>query len=288
MLILKLKLFFAKHKVIRAILLIIAVCIGLSYLFPFFQGIHSRISDTTKGVIGTLLGAVIGGTFTLLGTIWIQQRQARIKSDFHRSTIIYKPLYDELKEMHDVTLIKEPFPQAVLFSRTKPDYFKGVCYEVWCRIKADSRYLETPDLLKKQIEKLIASTKNYTAEYKPLIEALDQVVSETNRKYSFPTRDNGATAFYLKSARFFAEDILKNKNNDCNSFFWFSAKKYDELNTEQQSVIDAFVKEANEKCQNLEQVKDVREKRSEWDRVEKDTIDLLACMIQYSNARNEG
>ena len=184
--------------------------------------------------------------------------------------------------------MKEPFPQAVLFSRTKPDYFKGVCYEVWCRIKADSRYLETPSLLIKQIEKLIAATKDYTAEYKLLIEALEQITYDSCRKHSFPTEYNGSTGYYIKQTQYIADAVLKGKNLDHKSFLWFEIHEYAELNPEQQKAIDSFVQDVSEKCQQLEQVKVVREKRNQWDKVEKGTIDLLSCMIQYSNARNEG
>ena len=135
------------------LLLIIAVLALIAFI------LYSKVSFPTRGddiktslqkyvgIIGTLLGAIVGGVFTLLGTVWVQKRQARIQNDIRRSNTIYKPLYDELKHIHDEILIENQYPQSIVFGNANP-YEHGINYEVWIRIKSDSRYLETPEPLR--------------------------------------------------------------------------------------------------------------------------------------------
>ena len=60
------------------------------------------VEDATLfGVVGTLLGAIIGGAFSLLWSVWINNRQQRAIQNIKRKNVIYSPLYDELIDIQN-------------------------------------------------------------------------------------------------------------------------------------------------------------------------------------------
>lgn len=62
------------------------------------------------GVVGTLLGAFIGGVFSLMGSVWVNNKQQKAAQNIKRKNIIYSPLYDELINIQNNILEQNPFP----------------------------------------------------------------------------------------------------------------------------------------------------------------------------------
>lgn len=120
------------------------------------------MSDPTKvGVIGTLLGAVAGGVFSLLGSVWVTNRQQHTQFEIKRKNIIYKPLYDELVDIKENILPVNPYPIHIEFIAGRQSINPHPQYSAWGRIKNDSRYLETPQVLKTQMENLYKAIEVY-------------------------------------------------------------------------------------------------------------------------------
>ena len=69
MIIEKIKVFFAKHKAIKLLLWLALLGGLLCFAWWLYQGSikqyfkNIEINDTTRGIIGTLLGAIVGGYF---------------------------------------------------------------------------------------------------------------------------------------------------------------------------------------------------------------------------------
>ena len=74
-------------------------------------------NSTMFGVIGTLLGAVVGGAFTLLGSVWVNSKQQKAVQNVRRKNVIYSPLYDELLDIQNRILKLNPYPAYIHFEK---------------------------------------------------------------------------------------------------------------------------------------------------------------------------
>lgn len=105
---LKLKYYFIKFKVYiyicGAVLVLLVFAVLLRKVNPFTRA----DSQTLLGIIGTLLGAVVGAVFTLLGSIWVNTQQKKEEWNRKRAREIYRPLYDELVNIHRNILKENP------------------------------------------------------------------------------------------------------------------------------------------------------------------------------------
>lgn len=74
---LNIKCFFAKHKWFTRGFLIAAVAAVLITVVCVWHrfGVNISLDATSIGVIGTLVGAVVGGVFSLLGSIYVNRSQ---------------------------------------------------------------------------------------------------------------------------------------------------------------------------------------------------------------------
>lgn len=158
---LKFKIFVYKHRKILAIIFTFIVVIFLLKLYKSYNFTIITNDPTTFGVIATLLGAVIGGVFTLLGSIWVNKREQKSIYNLRRKNIIYSPLYDELINIKRNILEENQYPVYIVFGIEQQTIIPHPQYSAWDRIKNDTRYLEVPLLLKDQMEKLYDTLREY-------------------------------------------------------------------------------------------------------------------------------
>ena len=159
----KIKLFFAKYGK-----WIYSLCVlGLSYLafiicrrFNVLEKVNNWSGETTA-VMGTLLGAVIGSIFTLVGSVYVNKKQLEAQTHIKRKNLIYKPLYDELCSIENDVLSNNPYPSTIVFRIEEYGGTRYPQYTVWDRIKSDTRYLETPQSLIHELEKLYSAINSY-------------------------------------------------------------------------------------------------------------------------------
>ena len=279
--ILKIKKFVAKHRKLAifamAIILVALLYISWRFFAPYFTEV--KLSTEYIGFIGTLLGAIVGGTFSLLGSIGIQKRQTRIQNDLHRSETIYKPLYEEFIRMHKKTLKRFPY---YVFVKRPGDTQHAVYYEVWDQIKKDSRYLEVPDKLKTQVEKLMASIEAYNKSYQELNSDLERVIGEVSKKYPIiPERQIGWASRIIRC-------VLDRGEIDAGMALPITCTYRQDYDQEHIDAFDQYARELNEACRQLKQVDIVYQKRAQWNNTEEETIKLLEYLIQYSIIRYEG
>lgn len=158
---LKFKIYVYKHRKILAIIFTFVIIFFLVKIYKSYNFTKITNNPTTFGVIATLLGAVIGGVFTLLGSIWVNKREQKSIYNLRRKNIIYSPLYDELINIKRNILEKNQYPVYIAFGIGQQTIIPHPQYSAWDRIKNDTRYLEVPLLLKDQMEKLYDKLREY-------------------------------------------------------------------------------------------------------------------------------
>lgn len=114
---LKVKYWMEKHKKIIILFLGIAILVVIIWMVTNID-LSFIIEDATLfGVVGTLLGAVIGGAFSLLGSVWVNSRQQRAVQNIKRKNVIYSPLYDELVDIQNNILEQNPYSNYIVLKK---------------------------------------------------------------------------------------------------------------------------------------------------------------------------
>lgn len=269
---LKIRFWFEKNRKLLIVFMTI-ICIYLSLII--WRNVKLDISFIVEdaalfGVMGTLLGAVIGGAFSLLGSIWINNRQQRALQNVKRKNVIYCPLYDELVDIQNNILMQNPFPSRISFEKQTQTMIPYPQYDAWRRIKSDTRYLEVPDFLKIQIEKLEKSICQYINKRECVNNEIQRILNEVLVKNelepccisnigSFLSRDillNNGVDIYEKTI------VLNNKDK-------IDDKKIGEVNNQVWAL-----------CNSNPIVGEVRACYDEWQKIQRQTIEMLSIMIK--------
>lgn len=163
-------------KVIILLLILLVVVISSDYINNYIESIKNE-NPTKLSVFGTLIGTLIGGILSLLGSYWVNTAMEKRKAQIKRKDTIYGPLYDELININNNVLARNPFPRFILLG----DYPKGAViipqYSTWISIKNDTRYLETPQILISEMEKLFSAVNEYNKYRKEATKAIDEVLN---------------------------------------------------------------------------------------------------------------
>ena len=168
MIFLKLKYYFSKFKICIYICGVILVLFTFVTLLRQVNLFTRADSQTLLGIIGTLLGAVIGAVFSLLGSIWVNTQQRKEELNRKRAQEIYRPLYDELVNIHRNIL--KPHPQ----------------YAEWRKIELDSRYLQIPAELKRQMERLFGALDGYLTKRKGASDEVKRILDSVLEEFKLP------------------------------------------------------------------------------------------------------
>lgn len=274
------KISFAKDKWIYCIpIFTLCFFLSLKFLENNWERIENLYENTTVvGVLGTLLGAIIGGIFSLVGSISVGKHQIKVQTQIRRKNVIYKPLYDELYDIHNHILADNPYPAFIEFESRQQTILRHPQFVAWGRIKADSRYLETPKKLAKLLDQLEADVREYLKVReiagRTIMSVLNDVFErEIEVRCNIIGLDARLLNCVLSDCSF---DLFKEIHN------LFEPRK--ELDDEaKQRVQKLFVDE----CKENQDIIDLVNKRNEWLKTEGNVIELLAAMIRYIVVRYE-
>lgn len=274
---LKIKVFLLNHKTKIYILLTVII---LLIFFNIPINIPTTEDPTIIGVVGTLLGAIVGGIFSLIGSIYVNNKQIKSNSEVKRKNIIYRPLYDELLETRKIIEIENPFSSYVTFKKGYQTMLRHPEITAWDRICSDGRILDTPNILKKQYENYLQSIKQYIDIRNSADDVIQNVVNEVLNK----RLNTECTITNLGSCM--SSDILKNDRKQnivkyhCNNFL-----------KEKKDITDAEWNDIEEEvfsiCNDKDEIKDIREKYFNWLEVQNETIKLLELLILEINIKYE-
>lgn len=273
-------LFFSRIKAIFTVVFTLLVCyLAYRLMCANQEQLQAIYSDTALvGILGTLLGAIVGGIFTLVGSICVTKHQIKAQTQIRRKNLIYTPLYDELSEIHNIILKENPYPSFIQFikdTQTTTPHPRFVC---WTQIKSDSRFLETPKSLARLLDKLEADVKAYIKVRRPAQDAVSRILTEIF------TRDLEIKCFPVPISNSLFTKIMLDKPFD---LFEEMIGAYgsiqgltDELKQKTQST---FIAE----CKKDNTILGLQEKYAAWIQTEEDAIKLLAAMIVKVNAAYE-
>lgn len=220
------------------------------------------------GVVGTLLGAIIGGAFSLLGSVWINNRQQRAIQNVKRKNVIYSPLYDELVDIQNNILEQNPYPSYIVFKKGTQTLEPHPQYDAWRRIKSDTRYLEVPNCLKLQIEKLEDSIQKYINARHKVDDDVQKILNDVLIKNELePCR-------ICNIGSVIAKTILKNDAADIYAEAMWDNK---EIDISKKELINY---EIWKQCNSNSAVIDARTCYAEWRNVQEKTIEMLSIMIK--------
>ncbi len=265
----------------RTILMIVLSLIMLSFVImaAFNIDITSFVNNPTIfGVLGTLLGAVIGGMFSLLGSVWINKRQQRALRNLKRKNVIYSPLYDEMVNIHERILIQYPYPEYVEIGEESQTNFSCPRYDAWRRIKLDTRYLEVPDCLKEQLEKLETSIREYLViRYRADTEVQDIL--------NGVLVENGLPACEIVNVgTVIARYALDGKDADIIR----KAMGYKRSNEVDITLKDHLNNRIYDRCNNNEIILETRLRYDSWIKTQEQTIEMLRILIKRVLLQYEG
>ncbi|MBR3920303.1 MAG: hypothetical protein IKJ47_00035 [Oscillospiraceae bacterium] len=277
----KIKLFLAKHDKWIIPVITVLFIMALIFLFCKFNLLQKTEAwfRETLAVIGTLLGTIIGGVFTLMGSIYVNKKQLKAQTYIKRKNLIYKPLYDELCKIENDILSTTPYPSLIYFETSDIASKFSPQYTVWGRIKSDTRYLETPQFLIKEIDKLYERI----GEYLKLRNNNNEMMSELANNILQDVI--GTKCNIINFGDSIINCALKDGGEEVFKRYKDGLKEKVEVTDDQWAQAD---KKFYETCRKNEKILNIKSAKQEWDLQQKKVIEILTDLIQYVNIRYEG
>lgn len=275
---LKVSLFFYKNKKIIIFITMIVIITIVIFGYSIVDINIAEINPTIFGVVGTLLGAAIGGFFSFMGSMWVNSRQQRAKQDIRRKEDIYSPLYDELVDIQNRILEENPFPDYIVFQKGQQTYNLHPQFVVWGCIKGDSRYLEVPTMLISQMERLECAVHKY-------MDIRDKASGEIQKIVEGVFMENKlGNLLFPHIGAAISSDILGNRKTDTYDDVMEMATRNKE-DSENRENID---KQIFERCNENKDVLDARKCYENWLDVQRETIEMLSLLIRQVLVKYEG
>lgn len=275
MLKMKIKLFLLEHRRIIYIILIALLLLALIKI-PFKISIPD---DPTKiGVLGTLLGAVVGGVFSLIGSIYVNNKQIVSESEIKRKNIIYRPLYDELLDTKKIIEVENRYPTYISYRKGQQTIRRHPQITAWDRICGDSRILDTPKILKTQYQKYLKSVEDYSLIRNSANDIIQNIINET--LHSELGKENTITN--LGSC--LSDKILDNTLNGNKLKGYCHMQGKEETSDEKYNIVASIILD---KCKNIEKIENIRNAYHNWVNMQNETIELLELLILEINVKFE-
>ena len=273
----KIKLAWVKNRILRVTVNVASMIILAFLFYRFVSSYYERVSELTKGVLGTVIGAVTGGFFTLSGSIVINNKMQKNSSAIRKKNTIYKPLYDELMDIHSKILVDNPYPHYIVFEKGPQTELNHPQYTVWGRIKSDSRYLEVPTKLKKTMESLYVAIEDYLYKRRIAVSSLERIYKEELAKLSIDSSNA-----LLNSGTTLLDEILSGVKSD-NSFLFRRIKSDDE-----RELVSHIWNSLHDRIVVDEAYNQLLESKSIWKTREETALEYLAFLISYISEKYEG
>lgn len=269
-----------KYNKFIMVIAIFIIFIVISYFYQSIFRLEALESPSLIGIYGTLLGAFIGGTFTLIGSVWVNNRHVKAQANIKRKNLIYRPLYDEIAEIHNNILEENPFPNYIVFEKRQQTMTRHPQYTAWQRIQNDTRILQTPDVLVDQLNRLYTSVEEYiNNRYR-----VNEAIKETLNKVLI--EEINLSCPIINIGDVISHDILLNNNKnlfeDRSLFF-----QEEDLTEFTQEKLERVNRKIYEECLELKEVIEIKELYNTWLYEQRNTIELLSILIKTINLKYE-
>lgn len=272
--------FFVRNKTIIYTVLILLFVLLTLYIFYPLRNSNINISDSMIGIFGAILGAIVGGILTLIGSVYVHNNQMKSKSAIQRKNVIYKPLYDELIEIRNI-LERNPFPTYITFSKGPQTIKPHPQFSAWGRIKNDSRLIQTPKYLADGMDSLYEAVFKY-------LEMFPVASSEIQDKINEILLRKHKTQFTLQNLGdvIIANLILKSKQRGSllKEYVDLGLKSGKSLTNDEILEIEDLV---YEECHQLDSVKQLIVSYNKWNKTQEEMINTLKDLIELISLKHE-
>lgn len=275
----KAKAFIAKNRYISWFLIIcLLVGAGVKLSSSSFLKCYGLSLQTREGtgIVDTLIGAVVGGVLALLGSIVTNRSQQKAQAARERSRIVYKPLYDELMNIHAVVLRDNPFPFRIEYGEKTPACDpQDPRYCLWGKIQNDSRLFLVPQKLRNVMDDLYKKIAAYSVAIEPATRVINEIFRTTVSHELGKSIDGG-----VDFGNILLKSVMCNERPDYPSFMWMIGDISD-------SQRDLIWNATCAKCQEAKSVKQLAKAKKDWSKSEEYAIELLSNFIKYIEYRYE-
>lgn len=212
----KINKFKLKHPVclntVKHIFRIILIMLVLYLLFMFSgEQIKKMISNSQIVVIlASILGASVGGIISYFINIQSMLKSNHMKSSIINKKVIYEPLLMEFKKIR-----KELSENEMVYFCFNSNYrtIGSISYEVWGRIKSDTRYYQMPDYLRKECIIVDNNIQDYSKAKISMVDNAYEIFNKLieQKGYKIVENINGIKSFIK------AQDLIRGVNvvKDC-------------------------------------------------------------------------
>lgn len=135
---------------------IIVLCGIFGLMVLIYYGVRGMIPQmpVEDGSFSALLGALVGGFFSLAGSIGVAKMQQKSQREILKKNTIYKPLYDELMSNTDILKDENPFPTEIWCDVNPRTIIASPSFMTWNRIQRDNRLLDVPESIQGKMDEL--------------------------------------------------------------------------------------------------------------------------------------
>lgn len=271
------KYFFSKHKKIKVVLNILAFLCAFVLVIKILRMFYPYSLELSSDFFCAIIGALIGGFLTLLGSICVFNKQQKAQKMIRQKGVIYKPLYDELMLMHNTVLKKMPFPNRIYFETVSSNHGCPQ-YTVWGRIKNDSRLFEVAPNIRKNMDALYIAINAYKERIKSAEKAADKICKEVVRAFPNLEQFEG-----LEIGSSLLPHILQ---DECPAdSFWLRPGHDDCIPLEEKGHIWNIIME---QARNNEDINSLKDSYAKWNEAEEKALKSLEKRIKYINYEYEG
>lgn len=210
--------------------------------------------------------------------MWVNSKQQKAVQNVRRKNVIYSPLYDELIDIQNRILKLNPYPTYVLFKKGPQTMDPHPQFSAWGRIKADTRYLEVPDILIKKMEQLEAAIHKYQSIRGKASDEIQTILNDV-------LRDNRMQVCNIRNiGDVISCDILSDNKID----IYHTAMEIGERKQLDNQIREIINKQVYDKANTNQVVLDTREYYMDWLKIQRETINIIGLLIKQVIIKYEG
>ena len=255
---------------------IIALLCGFVLMALIYYGVRGMIPQMSveEGSFSALLGALVGGFFSLAGSIGVARMQQKSQREILKKNTIYKPLYDELMKNDDILRSKNPFPIEVWCDTNPRTIVESPSFAAWNRIQRDNRLLDVPESIQTQMNDLEETIERYLRLRRGVGTPVQKICYET-------LKAQGKENVLFTNIGDMVSDAVLNTDID-------RALEYITEYRNKTEDDEKIAQEIYNACLETEDIRKIKELQKKWRDMQNGILDELAMRIKYISMKYEG
>jgi hypothetical protein len=255
------------------------------FIVLYFPTLTNLLKDP---VISTLIGAIIGGTMSFYGSIFVQQNQVKALSAIRRRDEIFIPLYNELLALKKF-LSENPNFSQIKYSK-QSTYPNDPLFLLWPSFKEDNRHLQIPKPLSYSLDQFMEICDSYTKQRSIAVD--DKKVGDVIKKVILNNsiEDNShrvdLVVHYLPCNNNLSQ-IKNSLKHDTGKYETVGNTTYlKQVKSEKE--IEEIAQNIFKECSLIDSIKALQINRAHVDHSLEELINSLELIIRFINEKVEG